>query len=235
MTFYQTLTPYYDQIFPANQKQINFINDTFEKGSSLLDVGAGTGNVACALVEEGYVVTASEPEEMMAAKIKEKAAKYDGKLHVLTDSMQELEKHTDSYDGIYCNGNTLVHLHDMAEITTFLQQACKKLKEHGKLIIQIVNYDKVLVKKDFKFPIMNKETFTFERSYELSGEHVLFTTTLTVDSQKMSNTIPLFPATKDQLEPVLRDSGFTSIEFFANFEKAPYTADAPALILVAAK
>lgn len=46
MTFYQMLTPYYDEIFPANEKQINFIVSYLQKGSSILDVGAGTGNVA---------------------------------------------------------------------------------------------------------------------------------------------------------------------------------------------
>lgn len=43
MTFYQVLSPYYNEIFPANEKQINFITSYLEKGHSVLDVGAGTG------------------------------------------------------------------------------------------------------------------------------------------------------------------------------------------------
>ncbi|MEH7087265.1 SAM-dependent methyltransferase, partial [Neobacillus drentensis] len=65
MTFYEALTPYYDQIFPANPKQLGFLSSLFAKDGRLLDVGAGTGNMAASLVEQGYTVLAAEPDGKM--------------------------------------------------------------------------------------------------------------------------------------------------------------------------
>jgi glycine/sarcosine N-methyltransferase len=73
MTFYQPLTPYYDQIFPTNPKALHFLANTFPQGGTLLDVGAGTGNMALTLLNEGFSVTATEPEETMANQIRQKA------------------------------------------------------------------------------------------------------------------------------------------------------------------
>lgn len=230
MTFYQTLTPYYDEIFPANPKQINFISSFIPKGSSLLDVGAGTGNVALALVEAGYKVTAMEPEESMAAKLADKAPNC-GSLQVNTLTMQQINKLTDSYDGIYCIGNTLAHLQNIDEIKEFIAQSFAKLIENGKLMIQIVNYEK----RNFSFPVVHKENFVFERSYQYEKDEVLFTAKLTVDGITKSNTISLYPLTVNQLVPLLKEAGFKRIESYANFDKAPYIENAPALVITATK
>ncbi|MDT3499235.1 class I SAM-dependent methyltransferase, partial [Bacillus toyonensis] len=128
MTFYQVLSPYYNEIFPANEKQINFITSYLEKGHSVLDVGAGTGNVAEALVKRGMIVTAMEPEKKMAAKICEKAKIHEGKFYVNTFGMQQIDNVSRLFDGIYCIGNTLVHLDNIEEIKDFIRKSLEKLK-----------------------------------------------------------------------------------------------------------
>ncbi|MGH1049206.1 methyltransferase domain-containing protein (plasmid) [Bacillus mycoides] len=235
MTFYQMLMPYYDEIFPVNGNQLNFITSYLQVGNSVLDVGAGTGNVAKALVEKGFTVTAMEPEKMMAAKICEKAAIHEGKFQVNTFGMQQIDNVPRIFDGIYCIGNTLVHLDNMKEITDFLQKSFEKLKKNGKLIIQIINYEKVLNQKKFIFPVIKKKHFSFKRDYAIEGEKVLFTATLNVDDKEVSNSIPLYPITKQELLPILTECGFQSVEAYANFEKKAYSSDGPALVIVATK
>ena len=130
---------------------------------------------------------------------------------------------------MYCN--TLVHLHDLEEIGTFFKQTFEKLQPEGVFIFQIVNYEK----KDFVFPVMEKERFKFERQYEQDGDHVLFTTTLTTKDGAHTNTIPLYPATATQLRRLLEKIGFDSINAYANFALKEYSEDAPALIMVMKK
>ena len=235
MTFYQTLTPYYDELFPANEKQTNFIVSYLQKGSSILDVGAGTGNVAQALVEKGFAVTAMEPEETLAAKIREKAAVYEGIFSVNTFGMQQIKNVPGVFDGIYCIGNTLVHLDNTKEIFNFICGSYEKLKVNGKLMIQIVNYEKVLDENNLQFPVLEKKHFSFKRNYTLEGEKVLFTAILNVDDKELSNSISLYPITKKELLPMLKESGFRTIETFGNFEKEAYLPNKSALVLVATK
>lgn len=100
MNFYQSLTPYYDEIFPANAKARDFLASIFKQGGTLLDVGAGTGNMALDLVKEGFIVTATEPEEAMANQIREKASNHS--IKVCTKTMQQIDEFAETFDGIYC-------------------------------------------------------------------------------------------------------------------------------------
>lgn len=233
MTFYKTLTPYYDQIFPANEKTVHFLSSHFNKGSHLLDVGAGTGNMALALVNNGYKVTATEPEEMMTTEIRKKAEAVSDQLKILNTPMQQINELTDHFDGIYCIGNTLAHLNNLDEIKQFFQHVQSKLNKNGLFIMQIVNFEKVLSKEDFSFPKIEKETFEFERQYDLDDGKILFTTTLTVDDQSISNTLPLYPATAKELLPLFKDCGFKEVHAYGNYLSASYSIDSPALIIVA--
>lgn len=73
MSFYKTLTPYYDDIFPTNEKTLAFLASHFKEGATVLDVGARTGNMAVSLAQQGFHVTAMEPEQGMAEQIRLKA------------------------------------------------------------------------------------------------------------------------------------------------------------------
>ncbi|WP_102271748.1 class I SAM-dependent methyltransferase [Cytobacillus massiliigabonensis] len=235
MSFYKILTPYYDQIFPSNKNTKQFLAENLRKGGKLLDVGAGTGNMALALAKEGYNVTATEPEEKMAEEIRKKALDETISLHAEAKAMQQLDEFTETYDGIYCIGNTLAHLRNLEEIDQFLQTAFKKLNKNGVFILQIVNFERVLVNKDFSFPVIRKENFEFQRHYEIAEENILFTTTLIADGKTQSNTIPLYPATVSQLLPILESCGFKEINTYGNFNSSPYSIDTPALIITAIK
>jgi glycine/sarcosine N-methyltransferase len=233
LTFYQSLTPYYDEIFPTNIKTLNFLVSNFKERGILLDVGAGTGNMALNLAKEGFNVIATEPEETMAKQIKEKAGNHS--ITVLTKTMQQIAEVEETFDGIYCIGNTLVHLNNMEEISEFVQQVYKKLNQAGVFVCQVVNFEKVLEKQVVTFPTIQKETFKFNRRYDLKGEKVLFTTTIETAEQTFSNTTSLYPVTSKQLLPALKNAGFQSVELFGNFEKESYTLNSAAVIVVAKK
>jgi glycine/sarcosine N-methyltransferase len=120
LSFYHDLSTCYDQIFPLNQTAYTFISQHFHEGNSLLDMGAGTGNMAIALAENGVNVTASEPEETMAESIKEKAKSKGLLLSVHTKAMEEIDKFQENFDGILCIGNTLPHLSDLESVEKYL-------------------------------------------------------------------------------------------------------------------
>lgn len=235
MSFYKDLNHYYDQIFPLNEVALDFILENIKEGDSILDIGAGTGNMAIALAERGYKVTASEPEETMAQAIMDKAKVKGLPVSVHTKPMEQINDFAETFDQIVCMGNTLPHLPNMAAVTEFLQKCYEKLNDGGKLLIQQVNYDKVLSSEDFSFPVIEKEDFTFTRIYEKRDEHILFTTRLTVKGETTENTIPLYPITSEKLKASLAKAGFKSIRLFGNFKKAEHTILAPALVVVAEK
>ena len=107
MSFYKNLASYYDRIFPLNQIALSFISKYFQEGTVVLDMGAGSENMAIALAEKGLHVTASEPEETMAESIRHKSELKELSVNVHTKLMEQIGEFQGSFDGIVCIGNTL--------------------------------------------------------------------------------------------------------------------------------
>lgn len=233
MAFYQSIVAYYDRIFPLNDVAFQFIKKHFEQGDNVLDIGAGTGNLAIALAGSGLHVTASEPDLAMMEKIKEKSSDLDVSVH--SKSMEQLTEFASTFDGIVCVGNTLPHLQSKESIEQFLSDCYAKLNEDGKLLLQLVNYDKVLSTDDFSFPVIEKDDFTFTRKYEVTDRKVMFTSCLTAKGETVENTIPLTPITSTELTSLLEKAGFGQIELFGNFKGEPYSKQSGALVCVAGK
>lgn len=233
MTFYESLYPFYDKIFPLNKQAESFIETIFQEGESILDIGAGTGNMAIALAEKGFNVTAVEPEEKMARDIAAKANSKEVSVKVHTNTMQQIDQLNGEFDGILCVGNTLPHLQSLEEIENFLEVCYRKLRGDGKLLIQTVNFEKFFASSDFSFPVIEKESFRFERKYEQQGEKIQFTTTLTTTDGAFTNSIPLYPVTRENMIPLLENSGFRKIELYGNFKGESYSVSSPAFIVVA--
>ncbi|SNR50882.1 hypothetical protein SAMN06265371_104129 [Lutibacter agarilyticus] len=147
--------------------------------------------------------------------------------------MLELDAFIDnnSVDGIICFGNTLVHLNSLDEIADFLQQSKATLKSNGKLLLQIVNYNKFVEKNIQQLPLIENDEIIFERnySYRKSENKIDFNTRLTVKStqQIIENSIKLLPVLKNELALLLNKAGFSNCNYYGNFNMELYSIDSP--------
>lgn len=132
---YKNLADYYEFIFPS-KKKIEFLNDEFQNESYLLDIGCSDGRVAKGLGEKGFKIEAIDLDEDMIRVAKEVNKDIED-VDVRLLDMIEVDKHfkPDSFDGIYCIGNTLVHLPNYKTIEDTLKGFKTLLKQNKKLII----------------------------------------------------------------------------------------------------
>lgn len=241
MPFYDSIADYYDFIFPLNTETIDFVGRSLSKpcqGKRILDVGCGTGDLAFALADLGYAITAIDSDAAMIEKASEKAKtkkpvvfeKAD--MRYLTTTFGPA-----SFDLVLCLGNTLVHLTDPGEVETFLLQARQVLNGDGRLVIQILNYDHVLDHSIQKLPLIENAVIRFERWYtfEEAQRRFTFNTTLTVKETNMEihNAIPLYPLRKHELDLLLRKAGFAELVYYGDFTRGPLKADSLPLIVEA--
>ena len=227
--FYNQIAEKYDFIFPLSPAHKTFFASEL-CGKTVLDVGAATGNLTAHLISEGYQVTAIDLSERLIAKAAEKGITVQ-QLNML--NIDELS----TFDNIVCIGNTLPHLYSKASVQLFLQKAYRQLAQGGKLVLQLVNFQKYFDQQQGDYlgnlPLIANDKVKFERSYYLNEEgKIRFKTILddTIENEEL-----LQPIFADELTQWLTQIGFQAINLYGNFKKDPFDKEKSMALIVTAE
>ena len=228
--FYNQIAEKYDFIFPLSPAHKTFFASELH-GKTILDVGAATGNLTAYLSSQGYQVTAIDLSERLIAKAAEKGVTVQ-QLNML--AIDELP----TFDNIVCIGNTLPHLDSKTSVQLFLQKAYGQLTQGGKLVLQLVNFQKYFAQQQGDYlgnlPLIENDKVKFERYYYLNEEGKIRFKTILDDTIK--NEELLQPIFADQLTQWLTQIGFQAINLYGNFKKDPFDKEkSMALIVTAVK
>lgn len=238
MSFYEEIADYYDLIFPFNKAHIDFVKSCVDEpyiAKKALDAGCGTGDLVIALGDMGFCAVGIDDDAMMLHKAGEKV-KNENSVEFIRLDMAEIERYfaVPVFDAVLCFGNTLVHLTGLSEIESFCKQVRDVLKDKGRFLLQILNYDHILDHNINKLPLIENNVIVFERFYEYDDKNNLirFRTVLTVKESMriIENTIPLYPLRKQELDAVLKKAGFTNVSYYGDFDRRELKEDSLPLV-----
>jgi len=242
MKFYTSIAPFYDSIFPFKPIQKSFVKSFYQdsKKGDYLDIGCGTGGLVDSLVDDFETLAGIDPDEEMLAIGQEsrKAGKKEG-LKFMPLGMLDLQVNfcPKTLDVVTCFGNTVVHLDSEEEVQSFLYQAHTVLKPGGKLLVQIINYDRILDQKLKGLATIENDEIRFERIYlyDENPTKVDFNTKLTVKvtGQVIENSVPLLALRPGTFRKLLGEAGFTNIEEFGSFKKEAFNENSQPYIMKA--
>ncbi|MBM7624728.1 class I SAM-dependent DNA methyltransferase [Sporohalobacter salinus] len=228
MNFYKEFSDYYDNIFQTKNNKVEFLVDNVKDKGQILDVATGTGNYAIALGKKGYSVRGLDLSKAMINQALNKIKDKELDVKFKVEDMKNLTNiyKQQNFNLIYCIGNSLVHLENEQEIKDVLNQAYSLLKNKGKLIIQIVNYDRILTKNITSLPTINNEEKQVKlvRNYALEDEKVNFKTKLITPQGQFENSVLLYPLKSGQLREMLNAIGFAEVNLYGDFNYNDYKA-----------
>lgn len=244
MSFYEQISKYYDYIFPVGGTQLNFIKQAAgSPPKKILDVACGSGGYSIELARSGHQLYAIDLDDEMINMAKKNAQKEGLDIRILKCDMREIANtFQDEFDLIFCIGNSIVHLGSLEEILKVLKQMHQRLNDGGTLILQIINYDRIIKFNVNELPIIKNDKIGLEfiRRYQYDRQQGLinFNTVLTVSNERekevFENSIKLLPVTRDDMKKALEDAGFNGIEFYGDFNYSPYN-DNSFMLVVRAK
>lgn len=223
MEFYQQISKYYDLIFPAGDEQVRFLKEVAgNPPKAVLDVACGTGEYSVGLAEQGYQVTAVDRDAKMLEGLKEKVKAKGCVLDYLEADMSDMDKKLSSkFNLVFCIGNSLVHLENMQQIKEFLKKARNMLENDGSLVLQIINFDRIILREIKSLPTIENKTagLSFERIYDYQKQNntILFKTKLNVEGRSFENQVSLYPLRQDELTEALYEAGFKKMKLFGDF------------------
>ncbi|MGE4289305.1 MAG: class I SAM-dependent methyltransferase [Salinivirgaceae bacterium] len=241
MNFYTSIADAYEAIFPLNPEQVDFVTTATQASGNLdvFDVGCGTGQLAQALAERGHRVTGIDLNPEMIARAV--ARNTYNSVSYYVQNMLELDVRfkPQSFDAVLCFGNTLVHLPDEAAVGEFCSQAFKVLKPGGRLLIQIINYDRILNRHIKGLPTIENDKIEFVREYHYleAQNRIDFRTRLTLKAsgKVIENSQLLLPLRKQELMEQIGQAGFVNPKAYGGFKQQEWSEDTQPLVIDAQK
>lgn len=247
ITMYDNLLEYYDELFPVEQSKIAYIEETLSAIASnaggnalprILDVGCATGTFDIQLMRKHMDVTGIDNNATMIQSACRRNPEPRTNARFFRMDMREAAGAlaSNAYSAVLCLGNTLVHLDSRNEIDRFLKEMYGLLVPGGALILQLVNYERVLAEGIERLPSIESTRCRFERQYlrredgRISFEVTLFSSTEQVVFRDRNT---LFPLKAQDLEDGLKAAGFSRVEFRDSFDSGDYTGTDLGLVCTA--
>lgn len=243
MTFYEQLSEAYDALFPVSSAQRSLLRSMGYEvpGIRVVDAGCGSGGQLLPLAELGALCTGFDPDPAMVDLARRKLAPFLN-VRIERGGFADLLSFAApvSADLVLCLGNSLVHV-PRPDAARFLSDAAAVLAPGGRLLLQILNYDRFSPGDETVLaPLRSADgAAVLTRRYRWEGDGQLrFLTELTLPGDPpriLANDIPLYPIRPSDLRGLLEEAGFTEIEFWSDFARSAFANDPEALVCLARK
>lgn len=241
MKFYKELSKVYDIVFQKDEDTLKFLLKGLKVNSKILDLACGTGTYSIALAQKGHRVDAIDLGEEMIKLAKGKGGVFAN--FVVGDMTKLCDNFPDErYDMVFCIGNSIVHLKNKEKIEQLILEIYKVLNYDGSIIIQIVNFDRVIKKQIKSLPTIDRSDkgVKFIRNYNLNEEGKIdFQTELIVKKgegvENFLNSVPLVPLQSHELIAMLEKAGFQDLNIYGGFKEEEFNEDSFALVVKAVK
>lgn len=230
--FYNSASIYYDKMidfYSALEKRkillSNFVDD---KIKTVADVGCGTGVDSISLSQLGLNVTAFDPSIEMINVAKENCKRANAKIEFNNFAASKIPKtFYNKFDLVVSLGNTIANIPPQ-QIEKSFSKFYRMLKSNGKVLIQILNYEKILKDKERIVNITKKDNEYFIRFYDFGKKELTFNI-LRFNSDHTSEkeliSTKLFPYTTKELKQTLKKIGFKKTTVFGGLDKKPFDAN----------
>jgi SAM-dependent methyltransferase len=238
-------------------RELPFFRDVFAEvdAKRVIDAGAGSARHSIAFAGWGMVVDAVDPDDSMLASaeaniaaVAARIAEAGGELRLVRGGFGELKSlGLAGADALTCTGNALPHVRGIAGLRETLADFSAVLRPGGALVLQLLNHDRLLSKKQRAIMPVVREvpegTRVFLRviDYPAEGGEFLgldFATLVrdnagewTVASHRSAHTI----ITGETLLTELADAGFESVELLGGHDRHLLTDADESVIVLARK
>jgi glycine/sarcosine N-methyltransferase len=233
--FYDSLAPAYDAMTGyegrfAVEKPIFRLLVERHRVRTAIDAGSGTGFHSILLAQLGVQVTAVDVSSEMLEQTASHARAANLPVTLVQSDFQHLADHIHTpVDALFCLGNSFAHLLTDDEVHAALRSFRRALKPGGMLMIQTLNYDRILADQTRIQSVKEVGASTFVRFYDFLSDSIVFNllilTRTSSGIQHQMSSVPLRPVRSSSLGAVLEMEGFATPTLYGSIAQEPYAPD----------
>lgn len=210
--FYTSIAGAYETIFPVDEETADFLVAGLQPGARILDLACGIGGYSRSLARRGFQITGVDFDAGSIALAQTASHLNPSPVYFAADMVAVDRIFPPArFHRAHCIGNSLIHLPDEKTIQAALKAIRTVLQPDGQIILQIINYDRILDQKIQALPTIERDGLRFVRHYDHQGDHVRFRTELhgALPDRVIHNDIPLLALRQERLASMLTSAGFT--------------------------
>ncbi|HAX73779.1 MAG TPA: SAM-dependent methyltransferase [Firmicutes bacterium] len=239
---YEAFSYYYDVLMQdvPYQKWIAKTKQYLPVGSTILDVGCGTGTISILLAKEGYDVTGVDLSEDMLAIANQKTMDAKVGIHYVQQDMCKLEGFSE-FDGAVIYVDSLNYLRKDTDVYRTFKHLYQSLKEGGILLFDVHSLYKMTdIFQDYLYvdtdPELTYIWHVFEGKYPYSIEHDLTFFKRNGEAyERFEETHYQRTFAVEEYTQMLEDAGFKILEISADFLDEAPSEHSERIIFVAQK
>ena len=239
MEIIQNIIEYYDELYPVGDVQKQFFRDLLQQypqPARLLRIGCGTGLLEHLLAREGYDVTGIEtaPEVLRSANLRRRNQLMSIRFFQMSylDMTRFLGKNF--YNVIASLENRLIFIRDKTLMRKFFFDCHQLLCADGYLVLQLYNYSRFDASPLANLPVRESlRSRLFTEVWSRDDGSVELVQNVETGSGRLLPVIEnerIYPITPPEIHQFATEAGFSAVEFFADYARAPFTGEEEAFV-----
>ena len=245
MEFYEKLADVYDKMtrfqerLPGEKPIMQKWVERFHIRSAL-DVACGTGLHTVILAQLGVRTMGCDSSAAMVKQARDHAREFGVTAEFIVAPMQTLpDSIPGPFDAIFCLGNSLPHLLTRQDLAITLSNFYQLLNKDGIVIIQNLNYDRIIGHGERVVGANRAGDREFIRFYDFEAPLVKFNV-LIIDwagsqAHYSWETTELYPYQRQEIEQAMRQARFTAMAFYGDMHQGQFDADGSINLVVVGK
>jgi len=203
---------------------------------SIVEFGCGTGSVAIGLGLAGFKVIGVDISSHMLREARQKIGKTKIDVQFILADIIDINLKR-KFDILLCLGNTVPLIYRLKDARKLFRNFARHLNPGGSLIIQQLNYDRILIEKPHTFAIDRIENQIRIKQYNYTRNLIDFTVTMVnhsyVPPKINRSRSRLRPWRKIDLISELKKAGFYKISSFGDYSRNRFGRRSKDLIITA--
>jgi len=210
---------------------------------SALDVATGTGLYALALAHCGVrSVTGTDLSADMLKQAEAHAGKRGLGIRWIAGPMEELAERLagERFDLLLCLGNSIPHLLHRKALHQTLSGFHSLLRAGGRVFVHVLNYDRLLEKRERIVEINRRGQVEFVRFYDFREDGLVNFNLLHIrwrdeECEHEIHSTVLYPYRRKELSGALSDCGFRNVTAYGGIDFGPFEPASSNTCLLAAE
>jgi len=230
MEAYDAMAEAYDELFPPSPEFQTFMGSPRDSGRAV-DLGCATGAHVDSLRALGWDASGLDPSEAMIAAARRARGAPE---RFSPGGMLDLGRLVPSGGAelVLCVGNTLPHLEE-GELGRFLAQCARALSPAGRLVVQLLNYAKLMAERPSDLSTVRGGRWILARSYRYREDGGLdFLTRLSGPGVETVGSTRLQPFTPGQVLAEAFIAGFEAEGVYESWDRSPFDIEASPFVLM---